>query len=144
MILNQRLKQFIEIKNLSRGEFADVINLHPTSVSKWTEMKQEFPLKHLVTLCKAFPDLNVRWLLTGTGPILMGTQDDHANIANKPTSPYASECTNPICIERIRNMTAIINALEPYKKWFESDLARKEQIPEKHDGGGVAKNKKAG
>jgi len=144
MILNQRLKKFMELKNLSRAEFAEVIDLHPTSVSKWTEMKQEFPLKHLIALCKAFPDLNVRWLLTGIGPILENSHDDHTSIANDPTPPYTFECINPICIERVRNMSLRIEELTADKRWLQEQLSRREQIPEKHASGGVETRKKTG
>ena len=144
MVLNQRLKQFLEIKNLSRNEFAEVIKLHPTSVSKWTNMEQEFPIKHIIVLCEEFPDLNVRWFLTGTGPILQTEQNNNPTIANDPTSPYKTECTNPVCAERIKNLSDTVEDLRADKKWLQEELRRREVPPEKHATGGVAKSRNAG
>jgi transcriptional regulator with XRE-family HTH domain len=99
--IGHRLKEFIDRKKMQQEEIAEILNLPKQQISSWTTGTTNITTKYLPQILQAFPDLDARWLLTG----LSQSSDYDQSIAKEPMSPYTDNCTNPICIERIKYLS---------------------------------------
>lgn len=66
-----RIKRFIETQNMTASGFANVIGVQRSSVSHILSGRNKPSLDFILKLKEHFPDLNLDWLLFGSGPILM-------------------------------------------------------------------------
>jgi len=144
--IGQRLKIFIESKKISQEELAEIIKVPKQQISSWTTGVTNITTKYIPDLLNAFPDMDARWLLTGSKSLI-----ENNNIAEEPPPPnYGSDCSNPICIEKIRSLTLLVEELKEYKDTlnrhveFLHDRLRKEDPGEKKIAGGVAQTRKTG
>jgi len=135
--IGQRLKLFIESKNILQENVAEIIKVPKQQVSSWTTGTTNITTKYLPVLLKAFPELNARWLLTGEEEQVKAPG---IGLINEPTSPYITECTNPICVEKIKSLNEMINELRADKKFLQEQLQRKVEPPENKVTGGVGKS----
>lgn len=76
MNVNSRITQFVSAKGLSIAEFERICGLSNGYVRK---VKDSLGKRGLSDILSKFPDLNVDWLLTGEGEMLV---DSSSNIAN--------------------------------------------------------------
>lgn len=67
--MNKRLQQFITAENLSQSQFADKINVARASVSHILAGRNKPGFDFVEKMAKAFPALNIEWLITGKGKI---------------------------------------------------------------------------
>lgn len=66
--VNQRLKEFIEKKNISQRDIQLSLGLkNEQSISNWMGFGEQIPDKHLPTIIRKYPSLNANWFLKGTG-----------------------------------------------------------------------------
>lgn len=73
MSVKERLIKFIEFKKLSKSEFCRSISVSTGFVSSMVTSIQPDKIER-ITL--KFPELNIGWLLTGTGQMLINQQDE--------------------------------------------------------------------
>jgi len=66
-----RIKRFIETQNMTASGFANVIGVQRSSVSHILSGRNKPSLDFILKLKEHYPDLNLDWLLFGSGPILM-------------------------------------------------------------------------
>jgi hypothetical protein len=63
--INQRVKDFIESREIKAVDFAKEIGLNSDRVSKWFRMKEKIPAEHIIIIIEKYKDIDARWLLTG-------------------------------------------------------------------------------
>lgn len=63
--INQRVKEFIETREIKPIDFAKEIGLNSDRVSKWFRMKEKIPAEHVIIIIEKYKDIDARWLLTG-------------------------------------------------------------------------------
>jgi transcriptional regulator with XRE-family HTH domain len=63
--INQRVKEFIESREIKPVDFAKEIGLNSDRVSKWFRMKEKIPAEHVIIIIEKYKDIDARWLLTG-------------------------------------------------------------------------------
>lgn len=73
--VKERLKLFLVEKRLKVAEFAEKAGVTKSFLYRGDDMK----VNVLIRICKAFPDLNVRWLL-GLDDEVMISKDDKKHI----------------------------------------------------------------
>lgn len=80
-----RIKRFIETQNMTASGFANVIGVQRSSVSHILSGRNKPSLDFVLKLKEHYPDLNLDWLLFGTGPILMSknTQIENRQLQNE-------------------------------------------------------------
>ena len=80
-----RIKRFIETQNMTASGFANVIGVQRSSVSHILSGRNKPSLDFVLKLKEHYPDLNLDWLLFGTGPILMSkiTQRENRQLQNE-------------------------------------------------------------
>ena len=87
--MNKRLLQFITAENISQSQFADNIGVARASVSHIIAGRNKPGFDFVEKMARAFPALNIEWLITGRGkmykstlgeqPQKPSTNDDYAN-----------------------------------------------------------------
>ena len=65
--MNQRLQQFLSAENISQSQFADTIGVARASVSHILAGRNKPGFDFILGMAKAFPTLNIDWLITGKG-----------------------------------------------------------------------------
>lgn len=65
--MKQRLEQFLAAENISRAQFADSINVARAGISHILSGRNNPSYEFIVNTMAAYPQLNIEWLLRGTG-----------------------------------------------------------------------------
>ena len=65
--MNTRLEQFLAAENISQSQFADTIDVARASVSPILAGRNKPGWDFLNNMLKHYPNLNIEWLLNGTG-----------------------------------------------------------------------------
>ncbi len=65
--MNTRLQQFLAAENITQSQFADTISVARASVSHILSGRNKPGWDFLSNMMKHYPDLNLEWLMTGTG-----------------------------------------------------------------------------
>lgn len=72
--MNIRLQQFLAAENITQAQFADKINVARASISHIIAGRNNPGYDFIVGVMKSFPELNIEWLLTGTGKMYKSQQ----------------------------------------------------------------------
>ena len=68
MEIRDRFKMIIERKQLTAGEFAESIDVVPSTISHILSSRNKYPSTEvLLKLRQRYPDVNINWLLNGEG-----------------------------------------------------------------------------
>lgn len=70
--MNRRLEQFLKAENISQSQFADNIGVARGSVSHILAGRNKPGFDFLLNMAKAYPSLNLDWLITGKGRMYGG------------------------------------------------------------------------
>ncbi|MGN1220463.1 MAG: helix-turn-helix transcriptional regulator [Candidatus Cryptobacteroides sp.] len=73
--MNNRLQQFLAAENISRSQFADTINVARASVSHILAGRNKPGWDFITSMMKHYPNLNIEWLLNGTGKMYKTASD---------------------------------------------------------------------
>lgn len=76
-----RFKELLEDNNFSASAFADEINVQRSNISHILSGRNKPSLDFILKIISRFPDINIYWLLNGTGEKL------HPSKGNTPSSP---------------------------------------------------------
>ncbi len=90
--MNRRLEQFLRAENISQSQFADSIGVARASVSHILSGRNKPGFDFLLNTAKAYPALNLEWLITGKGRMYASGkaasslfEDDEGSIAPRVT-----------------------------------------------------------
>jgi len=78
--MKDRIKQFIEYKGISAGELAVVLDVQRSNISHILNGRNKPGAVFIEKLLVEFPDLNARWLLTGTGNMSEGESENNSYV----------------------------------------------------------------
>lgn len=84
--MNNRLVQFLAAENISQSQFADTIDVARASVSHIIAGRNKPGWDFLNSMLKHYPNLNIEWLLNGTGKMYKTAA---AEPAVEPAQPKA-------------------------------------------------------
>ena len=76
--MNTRLQQFLAAENITRSQFADTINVARASVSHILAGRNKPGWDFITSMMKHYPNLNIEWLLSGTGKMYKTASDFQA------------------------------------------------------------------
>ena len=62
-----RLEQLLTAENISKSQFSEILGVSPATVSHLLSGRNKPSYEILVAISKNFPNLNIDWLLNGTG-----------------------------------------------------------------------------
>ncbi len=81
--MNNRLTQFLAAENISQSQFADTIEVARASVSHIIAGRNKPGWDFLNSMLKHYPNLNIEWLLNGTGKMYKSSARETANESSK-------------------------------------------------------------
>ena len=65
--MNERLKQFLAMENLSPARFAEVMGIQRSGISHLLAGRNKPSFEFLQKMMTAYPDINYEWLILGKG-----------------------------------------------------------------------------
>lgn len=72
--MNVRLQQFLSAENMSQSQLADRLGVAKASISHIIAGRNKPGFDLILALSRQFPDLNLEWLITGSGKMYKGPQ----------------------------------------------------------------------
>lgn len=79
-----RVKQVINLKNLTPSHFADHIGVPRSTISHILSGRNKPSLEVVQKILEAFPDISTEWLVKGTGNISISSPTLFSNFENMP------------------------------------------------------------
>jgi transcriptional regulator with XRE-family HTH domain len=68
--MEDRIRKFMEYKGISPSEFADTIGVQRSNVTHVLKSRNKPSFQFIEKMLQVYPDLNAKWLLLGTGPMV--------------------------------------------------------------------------
>ena len=82
--MKERLIELMELLHLTPTQFANAINVQRATLQHILNGRNEPSLKFMMAIHKAYPDIELEWLLDGKGSAIPGLQD---NVRQEPDYP---------------------------------------------------------
>ena len=98
--MNNRLEQFLAAENISRSQFADTINVARASVSHILAGRNKPGWDFITSMMKHYPNLNIEWLLNGTGKMYKSASGTPARVEQDDDIPDDLFSGGPAAPER--------------------------------------------
>jgi len=68
--MEERIRKFMEYKGISPSELADTIGVQRSNVTHVLKSRNKPSFQFIEKMLQVYPDLNAKWLLLGTGPMV--------------------------------------------------------------------------
>ena len=73
--MNTRLEQFLAAENITQSQFADTLGVASSSISHLLGGRNKPSYDFIESLARCYPDLNLEWLITGSGSMYKKAQN---------------------------------------------------------------------
>ncbi|WP_372949046.1 helix-turn-helix domain-containing protein [Mariniphaga sp.] len=80
--MKDRIQKFIDYKNISPGELADILEVQRSNISHILNGRNKPGASFVEKFLLAFPNVNARWLFTGEGNMVLGTNENLKPVSN--------------------------------------------------------------
>ncbi|MCC8089292.1 MAG: helix-turn-helix domain-containing protein [Rikenellaceae bacterium] len=80
--MNNRIQEILSAKKLTSSQFAEIMDIQPSSVSHLTSGRNKPGFDFIVKLLDRFPEINPDWLIQGKGSMYRRIQSDTNDISN--------------------------------------------------------------
>lgn len=77
--LGERIKQFVDYKEISLNQLADAVGASNSYFNKVVKLNTSVGAERVEKILRAFPELNAEWLITGEGSMLKSRQQEMIN-----------------------------------------------------------------
>ncbi|MBK6284950.1 MAG: helix-turn-helix transcriptional regulator [Draconibacterium sp.] len=104
--MKDRIKQYMDYKEISAGELAILLEVQRSNISHVLNGRNMPGASFIEKLLLNFPDLNARWLLTGVGEM---TIDMDSSTTSEVTSASEPIVTQNVVQNRNKNKDAFID-----------------------------------
>jgi transcriptional regulator with XRE-family HTH domain len=71
--MEDRIRKFMEYKGITPSELADTIGVQRSNVTHVLKSRNKPSFQFIEKMLQVYPDLNAKWLLLGTGPMVETT-----------------------------------------------------------------------
>jgi len=75
--MKDRIRQLMENQQLTQQRFAEMIDISPASLSSIFSERTKPTLNHVDAIRKSFPNINLNWLLYGTGEMFVNPESQN-------------------------------------------------------------------
>lgn len=116
--MRQRILDFIESENITAAEFADKIGVQRSSVSHVLNGRNNPGFAFIQKILETFPEINSRWLLTGTGQMHENRTETHThqnNLSNLFSTPNQVVHNTPLNEQPKQDMPQITSKHEDHR-----------------------------
>lgn len=94
--MNDRIRQLQLALNMSQKDFADAIGITPGALSNIYSNRTNATSNHVRGIHKAFPRVNVNWLMFGEGEMYLADEVDKPEAAGLPSSEAEATVSAPL------------------------------------------------
>ncbi|MDR2064217.1 MAG: helix-turn-helix domain-containing protein [Prevotellaceae bacterium] len=124
--MKDRIINFLNAEKLSPARFADIIGVQPANISHIISERNKPSLDFIQKMLKSFPQLNVEWLITGSGKMYREAReqslfDDKFNDLFSSTSNKTDENIEE---KSINNDKAVDILAQPEPKYNSREVER--------------------
>lgn len=87
--MKERMKEFLDKKGLSAKQFAELIDIQPSSVSHMLSGRNNPSVEVVQKMLRAFPDMDIHYFLTGvskSGELLSRAESESPALSHMPES----------------------------------------------------------
>ncbi len=89
--MKDRIQQFIDYKNITPGELADILGVQRSNISHILNGRNKPGATFIEKFLLAFPKVNARWLFTGEEPMVMDAADKSKSSQTVPKEKVREE-----------------------------------------------------
>lgn len=122
--LNERLKEYLEVEKISAPNIYNKIGVSRTNWFGWISQNKAIPLNKVQAIIALLPNINARWLLTGEGEMLVGSETPRIGYKENDCLRKAEEpggCL--VCAEKER----LIEMQNKHIEYLELSLGKKKK-----------------
>lgn len=105
--MKDRIQQFIDYKNISPGELAEILEVQRSNISHILNGRNKPGAAFIEKFLLAFPKINARWLFTGEGPMI--TDSDKRTEAPVPVKKEDKKQENFLPFENKKENDSVIS-----------------------------------
>jgi len=124
--MNKRLLQFITAENISQSQFADNIGVARASVSHIISGRNKPGFDFVEKMARAFPALNVEWLITGRGKMYKTALAEHPQHPSN-NDDYANDLFGDAYRDSLIATTVVQNGNDLLDAAFMDELSASEE-----------------
>lgn len=99
LYMKDRIKQLMESQHMNQQSFASYIGLAPATLCSILQERTRPTLNTVEAICKKMPNVNLTWLVNGTGEMFVGQNSDQnvdaVTSEPVPTSPAQPSSQDP-------------------------------------------------
>lgn len=92
--MEDRIRKFMEYKGISPSELADTIGVQRSNVTHVLKSRNKPSFQFIEKMLQVYPDLNAKWLLLGTGP-MVETPTKNKTLFDQLTEPITAPSPLP-------------------------------------------------
>lgn len=92
--MEDRIRKFMEYKGISPSELADTIGVQRSNVTHVLKSRNKPSFQFIEKMLQVYPDLNAKWLLLGTGP-MVETPVKSRTLFDQLTEPVIAQSPKP-------------------------------------------------
>lgn len=92
--MEDRIRKFMEYKGISPSELADTIGVQRSNVTHVLKSRNKPSFQFIEKMLQVYPDLNAKWLLLGTGPMVESPAKSRT-LFDQLTEPIAVQSPTP-------------------------------------------------
>jgi len=92
--MEDRIRKFMEYKGITPSELADTIGVQRSNVTHVLKSRNKPSFQFIEKMLQVYPDLNAKWLLLGTGPMVENTAKSRT-LFDQLTEPVSAQSTLP-------------------------------------------------
>jgi len=123
MSIKERLKEYLQEKGVKIAEFERSIGVSPTYVYKMSSLGSEI----LAKIKEEYSDINLNWLIAGSGEMLVLQQENNPYSVSKKTNKARFENKVETALEQINKRLAQLEKSKPKKTSTSSGSTSKTQ-----------------
>ena len=88
--MEDRIRKFMEYKGITPSELADTIGVQRSNVTHVLKSRNKPSFQFIEKMLQVYPDLNAKWLLLGTGP-MVETSAKSRTLFDQLTEPVSTQ-----------------------------------------------------
>jgi len=96
--MEDRIRKFMEYKGISPSELADTIGVQRSNVTHVLKNRNKPSFQFIEKMLQVYPDLNAKWLLLGTGPMVEAPVKSRT-LFDQLTEPVTAQSPEPVTPE---------------------------------------------
>jgi transcriptional regulator with XRE-family HTH domain len=93
--MEDRIRKFMEYKGISPSELADTIGVQRSNVTHVLKSRNKPSFQFIEKMLQVYPDLNAKWLLLGTGPMVESSTKNRTLFDQLTEQPVTTQSPLP-------------------------------------------------